>query len=980
MILKEIRINGFKSFADKTVIKLEKGIIGVVGPNGSGKSNIADAIRWVLGEQSVKSLRGENGMLDIVFAGSKSRKASPNASVALVFDNSDHFFRVSYNEIEIKRIIYASGENEYFLNKEKCRLKDITDLLIDSSVGKDSFNIISQGNVQEVLSGKAEDRRTIFESAAGVLKYKKRKEEATKRLDKAHDNLNRVNDIINELLLQIEPLQKQKEKAEIYLNDKKELESVEIALITDEITSINNNYEISKKEIEIINNELLQKSTSYTNDDTEIQKLKTEFSKENVILQDKQQELVKLTENAQKLNSELELLKERSKYDAKDIKVHNNILNLKEELLKKENLVSSLKDKVDLFTNNLNELQNKNIKFSNELNIIKVNKSNKNNEIINLQGNILRKNHEIDILKESIKNNDILPFSVKSILNSNINGIVDVIANLIEVDNKYSVAVQVALLASSNYVVVENESVAKKSIEFLKKNNLGRVTFFPLNVIKPKAVDPNAINKIKNDPSYIDVLSNVVSYDDKYRNIILNQLGNVILASDIDGANRISKTINCSYRIVTLDGELVGVGGSITGGTLKKTNSVIEEKKKLDEVTNHVKKLNNDVNRLQEEYEVILKSENDYFIKLETNQREISELSINLTENKNKLNSLNDELESIRKEYESLSDITSGNVFDKENELLEEYYKLLSSKESIENEIETLKNNINNISDDINILEHKQRENNSEINKKQSRLKELEISIGRMDVKIENYLNILNNDYSMTYEYAKDHYSLVIPYEDAQKKVDALRKEIKELGDVNVNAIEEYERVKTRYDFLDSQKNDLYDAENTLLNIISEMDSIMKSDFEATFNKVKVEFKNVFKELFSGGDADLKLTNPDDLLTTGIDIIAHPPGKKMQHISLLSGGEKALTAISLLFAILRVKPVPFCLLDEVEAPLDEVNVNTFGKYLTKITDNTQFIVITHKKKTMEYANILYGITMQESGVSKLVSVKLEDLK
>ena len=981
MYLKQIRINGFKSFADKINIELEKGITGVVGPNGSGKSNIVDAIRWVLGEQSVKSLRGDSTMTDVIFSGSKSRNPASTASVTLVFDNTDHSLKIDFTEVSIKRVIYKSGENEYFINNEKTRLKDILELLMDSGSGKESFSIISQGDIANILSAKKEDRRVIFESAAGVLKYKKRKEEALRKLEKTHDNIDRINDIINELEIQIEPLKKQSDDANAYLNAKSELEEIEVSLIVDDIEKINLEYTDSKNKIEILNKDILELSTSSNTSDADLSKKKLDLSNLNELLYKKQEELLSVTSTVEKLNGEKNIVSERKKYEVSDIKLHNNILMLREEELKLNNNIEILEEETKELNKN-NDINSKELDRLNvELEDLTVKKNNLQNEYNNKINNKNSNSYKINTLENAIDSNNAFPYAVKNILsNPKLKGIKNAIGNIIKTSDEYSNAIDTALGFSSTFVVVETEKDAENTIKYLKENSLGRVTFFPINVITSKNIDINIYNILKDNDGFIDIASNLVTYNDEYANIVCNLLGNIIVVDNMKSANIISKLINHKYRIVTLDGEIIHVGGSLTGGTNKKSSSVILDKMELDKLLKINKELVRDISLL----EVNINNQNESINKIEVKTDALKRKCIYIDEllniKNNELKNLKNKIDEINKNINSTDNILTNSISNEEEEVLNKYYDELKKRDSLVIEVNKMNTNIKELQDEINVLEHNVKISGSEYYKKQTELKDLEVKVGKMDVKLDTLLNILNEEYNITYDKAKKDYILIMNDNAARKKVNELKRIINEIGVVNTFAPQEYERVKTRYEFLNNQKNDLFKAENTLLEIIKEMNIVMESEFNDTFKLIQYEFKNVFRELFNGGEAYLKLTNPDNILETGIDIVALPPGKKLTSISLLSGGEKALTAIALLFAILRVKPVPFCILDEVEAPLDEANVEIFGEFIKKIGEKTQFIIITHKKKTMEYVNVLYGITMQESGVSKLVSVRLEELK
>lgn len=980
MYLKEISATGFKSFADKLTISLDGKTTCIVGPNGSGKSNIVDAVRWVLGEQSVKSLRGDSNMSDVIFSGSKNRNALNVATVSLTFDNSDNYINIPYNEITVKRRVYRTGENEYFINNEKCRLKDITDLFLDSGIGKSSFNIISQGEVQKIVSESSYDRRVIFESAAEVLKYKKRKEEALKKLDKTHTNLERVNDIIAELEIQVEPLREQSIKATEYLKIKNELKNIEVALLSSEITTINEEYQLTKEKIEKLNNEIMNLGVQSNKSDTELLDLKNNLSKIELTIKELNNRLLSLTKEEEKINGEKNILKERQKYDASNSKVHENISSLKEEKLKKENIIHL--DKIDLDT-----LQNELESIKSEINNLTLlgntskkeyqDSFNEYNEKTKLLADI---DHKIGIIEDYINNGGTINNSIKAILNNpRLRGIHQTLGALLEIDEKYLKALDVSLGGSKQFIVVENEDSAKSAINYLKDNKLGRATFFPISVIKPRGVDLDTLNVVRDMQGFISVLMDVVKYDSKYYNVVSNQVGNVLLVDNIDNANKISKVINQRYKIVTLDGDIVHIGGTMTGGSLNTSKSIFEEKHELETLRVKRREIAEVIATLEEN----IKSSTS---KLEDNSEKIRQKEIVLIQTQEKYNTkkssldiTNEEYNNIINELRSLENLVDSSLSKEEDRIMKLYYETSREKEEVVREIARSTKEKDKISSTIDNIEATNKLNNTSLYTKEKELKTLEINISKMDVLLDNYLRILSEDYEMTYEKAKSNYILEMDTKEARSLVNSYKNRIKQIGMVNVQAIEDYKRVSERYNFLNSQKDDLLNAKDTLLEIINEMDTVMKEEFLTTFNKIDIEFQEVFKQLFKGGSASLKLTNPDDLLETGVDIIASPPGKKLTSINLLSGGEKTLTAICLIFAILNVKPIPFCLFDEVEAALDEANVDNFGKYLNNYKDKTQFLIITHKKRTMEYANTLYGITMQESGVSKLVSVKLDNI-
>jgi len=980
MYLKKIIAQGFKSFADKITIDLENNITGIVGPNGSGKSNVVDAIRWVLGEQSVKSLRGDGNMTDVIFQGSKSRSASNVASVTLIFDNTDHYINLNFSEISIKRRVYRDGTNEYYLNNEQCRLKDITNILLDSGMAKESFNIISQGQIEEIISAKPTDRRVMIEEAASVLKYKHRKEDALKKLDKTNNNISRVNDIIKELETRVEPLKIEKDKALKHIDLKEELESIEIALISSDITNLNYKYQDNKSKIEVLNKELMTLTTSNNTNETKLLEYKVKQNEIENKIKEQNNKLLELTELSEKLNSRKKIILERQKYEVNDSKLHENLVNLKEQELKLQNEINLLNIEIN---NNKQELETKEEQINNkeqELAIIKSNKTTLNNKLSNEYRNNLNTKQKINNLKETIENNNSLPNSVRNILNNpKLTGIHNIIGNLIEVEEKYQKAITISLGASTNNIVVDTENSAKEAINYLKQNNLGRATFFPLSVIKEKYI--NETDKyILKEQGCIDIASNLVKYDKTYKNIIENQLGNIIVVDNIDTANTISKKINYKYRIVTLDGEILHVGGSITGGNTKQKDNIISLKYELEDTIQKQKQLEQNIKEIENKI-----NENDYNMKsIEDELYLLNKEKINieeLTNNKEKRNiELKKQLEEVSQDINGTKNILEGRLTEEEENILKEYYESIKKKDEVANNINILEDEKHDLEEQQQQFEHQVKKENTQYNIKNKELKDLEIETNRLDVKLDTLLNTLNETYNMTYEHATSLYKLELDEDLARTKVNTLKRELKEIGDVNLNAPKEYEEISTRYEFLIKQREDLVNAENTLLDIIKEMDTVMIQEFKKTFEIINKNFNETFKELFRGGSASLKLTDPENILETGIEIVASPPGKKLKNLSLLSGGEKTFTAISLLFAILKSRPVPFCVLDEVEAALDEVNVDSFGKYVKQLQKNSQFIIITHKKKTMEYANTLYGITMQESGVSKLVSVRLEELE
>lgn len=978
MYIKEIKINGFKSFADRMAIELNKTFTGIVGPNGSGKSNIVDAVKWVLGEQSVKTLRGSSGMSDVIFNGSKSRDAKNAASVSIFFDNTNHDLNIDYDTVEVKRIVYRSGENEYYLNGQRCRLKDITDLFLDSFSTKDGINIIAQGKVAEILSNKAEDRRVIFEEAAGVLKYKRRKEDCLRKLAKTHDNLSRINMIINELESQVEPLKKESEKAKKYNEIKDELISVDVALITNDISKKYVTLEENKKRISSLKESVAFKTSENRKLETTIEENKIRLieleSKENEV----RENLTKVVSDLSSTLQKKELLIERTKYDKDSNEVKNNLIAVKEKQLLVQNEIDSLsraildkKDEEKSLNDYLIKLGKDNDSLNKRLEIIK----SEYNDIVRQE--ITLKNKQ-QILENNIQNNELLPYSVKFILNSHIDNVHDVVGNIISADNDYLNMLNVAIQGVQNYIVVDDEDTAKRCISLLKEKKSGRATFLPISVIKPKKVDEVILDKIKSDESFVGIASDLVTYNTIYSNIVSNLLGNTLVVKSIDDAIRISKLIYNRYKIVTLNGDVINVGGSMTGGSLKTNNSIISEKYELESIMETIKNIG--VRK-----EEILKEEKELEFKFNEIKNQVYKSNIEIVSIKefisNKESLLNSDKLENEKLLNEISDLSSNSKEEIDKSVasvMDEYYKLENIKKELEHDLNCVIKDKNSIKDYISESEIIVKKANNDEKSEIENINKLEIDITKDNILIDNLLIKLNEEYSLTYEKAKQCYVLDMDEDEARLKVADLKRDIKLLGNVNLNSIEDYDRINKRYSFMVSQKEDLQTSESNLLQIIKNMDEEMIDKFSKTFNKINIEFNKVFKDLFNGGEAHLELTDPSNMLETGIDIIAYPPGKKPANISLLSGGEKTLTAISLLFSIMNLKQVPFVILDEVESALDEANVERFGKYLNNYKGKTQLLIITHKKKTMEFVDLLYGITMEESGVSKLVSVRFDD--
>lgn len=971
MKLRSIRIYGFKSFADKTDLSFKSNITAIVGPNGSGKSNIVDAIRWVLGEQSVKSLRGSKDMVDVIFAGSETRSPLKRAEVVLDFDNESHFLNTDLTNVEIKRILYYTGESEYFINNSKVRLKDITNLFLDSGIGNDSLNIISQGSIESIVTAKPEERRLFIESASKVLKYKNRKLESIRKLEKTRDNLDKINLVIDELGVNLEPLEKQSKEALEYLDVSNAYNELDKALTTYDIKNYYeklNELDIEKKELEE-KKLVLETNTSKQSSSLEVNKAK------NLELDEKinslNTEIENLTEELAHVQSEKAILLEKQKYSASDNKLDEELVSY----IEREN---SLDKELQLKKYSLGELDEKLAKLRSDLDGLEekiIIEENKNRNLDLVYQNKIREEisltEKIKVLESSIEEDSKMPLAVKNVLhNPRLSGLYGTVGKLIDVSSEYAKAIDVALGGSSNFVVCDSENSALKAINYLKDNRLGRVTFLPLNVIKG--------HKVKVLDSLVGKVSlacDLVSYDSKYTNVIEKELGNVFVVKDVDVMKQTAKTLNYQYRVVSLDGEIIHAGGSITGGTIKST-SVIDDKLSLEDKQSSLKRLIHEKEKIDKEKE----ESNSLLVDLNKQKNTWNDEFYGLKKDKLILKDMIDDilvkLDDVRENKKRLLVMKDGNIESEINSLFRKEQDLATSKELKLKMRSDLQKEKSDLASKIMEEEFQNRKKNSELHSLISDLNNIEIMHNKIDIKMDYLLNHLNEDYHVTFDKARKEFVLDIDEVLARENIKELKSKLDSFKMVNLGSIDEYQRIKERYDFLSTQKNDLELAISDLDKIIVEMDEKMTERFSKTFNAISEEFSKVFQKLFKGGKGILKMTDEKNVLETGIDIIAQPPGKKLSHIALLSGGEKTLTAIALLFAILNVFPVPFCVLDEIEAALDEANVDAFGEFLQSLKDKSEYILITHKKKTMEYADTLYGITMQEQGVSKIVNVQL----
>lgn len=974
MYLKRIEMHGFKSFADRSIIEFKPGITGIVGPNGCGKSNINDAIRWVLGEQSAKSLRGSN-MADVIFNGSEGRKAQNLAEVTLVFDNSDHYLASDYEEIEITRRLYRDGnEAEYLLNKQHCRLKDIIDLMMDTGLGRDSLSIISQGNISSFADAKPEERRSIFEEAAGVAKYKKRKDESLRKLERTTENLERVQDIVYELERQIGSLKRQKEKAEAYLSYKQSLKDIEISLIVHEVKEIKKQTDELKKQIETLN---LDQAETQNNEiiignKSDIAKQKM-FDLDNEVnkLQD---ELLVAMGKVSQLDAKKSELEAKRQYalsqntDDIDKQIENMRYVVQDALLEYNDRVK----RYNQVNAEVKELLSKRQEVTEKSNDIKGTIEQLTRDI---QSDRMTKSQLVD----SIENNSGYPSGVRAIIQANksLSGYHGILGELLESKDGYDTAIQTALGNSSSFVVMKDDASARNAINYLKNNKAGRATFLPITNMKPRFVKDDDLTVISQMDGYLGIATEFITYPTRYKDVISSQIGNVLVAKDLKNANQISHYTYAKYKVVTLEGDVVNVGGSMTGGAYRQSQnqSLSSKKKELERLQIRLSEKESKLIHLKQtstDLENQLMEVNNALMQKQISRGQLEEF---VKAKRAKLDASKAEYESLTHEKTEIQDFKSNN---QENIVIVELNEARAKQDDLTQMIQEKRALRMQYVNENEAYETELREMRATLAVISRQLSEHQVQVARYEGQIGTSLNRLNEEYQMTFEAALEIAKEEFDFSEAREEVLRLRTEIQALGNVNIDSIEEYAQVSGRYEDLEKQRLDLMAAQDMILKAISEMDMVMTEQFDGTFTKINEEFNLVFRRLFGGGNASVRYVDPDNILETGIDIEVQPPGKKVQNISLFSGGEKALIALSCLFAILRVRPVPMCLLDEVEAALDQANVERFAKFLKDFSNKTQFIVVTHRPGTMEECDALYGATMQESGITRLVSVQLKD--
>ena len=966
MFLKRIELQGFKSFADKTVIQFDQDITGIVGPNGCGKSNVNDAIRWVLGEQSVKSLRSGTNMSDIIFSGSEYRKPVNMARVTLVFDNSTRVFDSDFDEIEITRqILRANNEASYFINKTPCRLKDINDLVMDTGLGKDSLSIITQGNISSFADAKPEDRRSLFEEAAGVAKYKKRKKISLSKLEQTKENLDRLQDILDELERQIGPLEKQAKKAEKYISLRDKLSKIEISVLVEDIDQYNEKINQINKELFDIqamhtseNVELLKQETRLESIrkemyalDKQINELQGKYTKameENYQLerrkieQDEKRKYMLKVADKKARQKEIQAMLEEARFEYQDR--HQRLMQTQQDLNNRRNIVNDLKTKIskaryesDQANNILTQLQNRR-----------------------------------QVLENMMKQPFAHQQGVRSVMQAknSLSGVYGVVSELLIAHADKALAVNAALGGSIYQIITKNEADARNAISFLKRNRSGRATFLPLSVCHPRKMNEQVITIASTSPGFLGFASECVDCKEIFDPVKERLLGNVIVVDTLQNANETAKRLRYAYKIVTLDGDIVHTGGSMTGGVTKNQSTPVTMRQELDTINSKIEGQKIKADSCLNETDILtqkLQKENDAIVTL---QIELAKLENIYATKKAKY-------DSILAEYQELGVDIEENAELAQDDLVVQMSKMHAVLDSLSLEIQSLRQSRFDKGNDAEQLENQIRLVRREMNSKQSQIHNYEMEIVKVKTQLENALNRLSTDYEMTYEYALTKKEDV-EIESAKEEVIQLRQAISRLGNVNLDAPNEYKEVKERFDFMTSQKEDLEKASQQILAAIDEMDQTMISQFTDMFNKINSELDGVFKAMFGGGRASLSMVDPDDVLNTGIDIDVQPPGKMVKNIQTFSGGEKALIAISVLFAILKARTMPLCIFDEVEAALDQANVERFARYLSHYRGQSQFIAVTHRPGTMEQCDTLYGVTMQKDGVSKVLKVQLKD--
>ncbi|HCK89476.1 MAG TPA: chromosome segregation protein SMC [Erysipelotrichaceae bacterium] len=966
MFLKRIEMQGFKSFADRTVISFEHPITGVVGPNGCGKSNIADAVRWVLGEQSAKSMRGEK-MNDVIFAGSADRRKLNMAEVTLVFDNTTHILNDERDELEVTRRLYRdSGDAEYLINRVNVRLKDVVELFLDTGLGRDSLSIISQGNVVSFAEAKPQERRGIFEEAAGVAKYKKRKIESLSRLERTTANLERSQDVLNELEKQVSPLKRQARKAEIYREKKARLEEIEISVLVQEIEQFNADIESAKKTLFEIETQTTMYNTNIMVSETRISESRKAARELDRQINDLQDELMRNYSDVQALEARKTELDERRKYIVNTGSDEQKIHELRD-------LLDSAKVEYDDRKRRLDSLNNEIRLLSERLNISAQEIVDRRSEYEQASGRKRSLENRKSVLEQLIRN----PFNnqagIRSVMDNRqaLSGILGVVGQVLNVENGYEEAISTALGGAMNNIVTRDEQAARDAIRFLNRNMSGRATFLPLNVCSPRYVSRENQIICQNTKGYLGTASDFVTCDPKFDPIVQNLLQNVLVCDTMESGNNLSALTKRMYKIVTLDGEVIHRGGSMTGGKTKHDTNIVTMRHELQTISEQL-------DAQSARTEIARRNQ-------ETAEKNKDSLSMQLQEKRFAAAALEPVVEAKQAKYEKLQNDysllqpqdTPEDTDTHVDELVLRLNSAYSHRDEITNEIKTKREQRLQVTQDADRKEAQLKQMRKELQTAEASANAIKIDQSRIETKLENDLQRLASEYQLTYEYARTKAGDTA-VENAREEVATLRAEIERLGNINMNAPEEYNEVNERYETMKQQIDELTQSRDKILAAIDEMDTVMKKQFKEMFDQINAAFNDIFRNLYGGGKATLILQDPTDILNTGIDIDAQPPGKAVQNNMLFSGGEKSLIALCVLFAILKVKPVPLVILDEVEAALDPANVERFADHLHRYTDRTQFIVVTHRTGTMQNTDVLYGVTMQHQGVSQMLKVELSE--
>lgn len=968
MFLKRIEASGFKSFADKTNIIFDYNVTGIVGPNGCGKSNTSDAIRWVLGEQSPKQLRGTN-MADVIFNGSAKRKPMNKAEVTLVFDNTHRVFPIDYDEVEITRVLYRSGESEYLLNKTNCRLKDITNLIMDTGLGRDSLSIISQDKIQNFAKARPEDRRAIFEEAAGVAKYKKRKLESVSKLDKTQENLESLELVIGELEQRLNPLRRQAEKARKYLNLKSELEGIEVSVIIDDINNYNEEIQTLMNSLTNYEEERLHNEVKMNTNDAKIAEMKAEVSMLEREINIGQEEYARTLDEIKVLESrKFELDEKRRAWLEANQEMSPEKIQQMQKMCEEARLeYFDRQERMNALAKEAEDLKHV-IRSKQEM------KDKADDEISSILNKINRSEQRKAVIENQIKSPLQSQQGVKSVMEAkkSLPGIEGVIVDLVKPENGYENAISTALGGALYNILATDPQAATNAINFLKKNEGGRATFLPLTSMQVRPISKEHEITANAVEGYLGLAKDHATIDEKYQDVVDYLLGQVLVCSNLESANEVSKLLRYGYRVVTLDGDVVNKGGSMTGGKQRNQSTPMALRKEAEVVENSLSSYRLELENWQSQAKTLerdLALAND---KITTNRIDMARLEQILSAKKEKFEKLSDELKELG-HYEKTELVEDSD----DTSLVMALNAANAKRDSI--------SSANKSRNERRYVLQREIEKIDEVNRELRRLqngsmrdaRDIDVKKAKAEAQLEMHLNRLNSEYSMTYEYASEHATKVENILEARQQVILLRQQIDSLGNVNMEAPDEYDEVNTRYNELTSSRDELYAARDQILDVIKEMDDIMAKDFMETFEAINQELKSVFSILFGGGHANLYLVDPENILESGIEIDAQPPGKAVKSNSLLSGGEMSLIALAVLFSIMRCRRVPLCILDECDSALDPANVKRFSRFLNHFNE-TQFIVVTHRPGTMEQCDYLYGVTMQDRGITQMLHVKLSE--